>query len=86
MILVAKSAAKRKREHQLRNLGKDVTIARNEVNFSTHVRMTKSKKGKLQQQYTKYKKHFTKGMIPDGNAFYIDVFLSNIDFRFTYFH
>lgn len=44
MILVAKSAAKRKREHQLRNLGKDVTIARNEVNFSTHVRMTKSKK------------------------------------------
>ena len=86
MILVAKSAAKRKREHQLRNLGKDVTIARNEVNFSTHVRMTKSKKGKLQQQYTKYKKHFTKGMIPDGNAFYIDVFLNNIDFRFTYFH
>jgi hypothetical protein len=86
VILVAKSAAKRKREHQLRNLGKDVTIARNEVNFSTHVRMTKSKKGKLQQQYTKYKKHFTKGMIPDGNAFYIDVFLNNIDFRFTYFH
>nr|WP_245402495.1 hypothetical protein [Psychrobacillus psychrodurans] len=70
----------------MRNLGKDVTIARNEVDFSTHVRMTKSKKGKLQQQYTKYKKHFTKGMIPDGNAFYIDVFLNNIDFRFTYFH
>lgn len=67
---MAKSAAKRKREHLLRNLGKDVTIARNEVDFSTHVRMTKSKKGKLQQQYTKYKKHFTKGIIPDGNAFY----------------
>ncbi|MFJ7826506.1 hypothetical protein [Psychrobacillus sp. NPDC096623] len=69
---MAKSAAKRRREHLLRNLGKDVTIARNEVNFSTHVRMTKSKKEKLQQNYNKYKKHFTKGTIPDGNAFYYD--------------
>ena len=42
---MAKSAAKRKRAHQLRNQGKDVTVARNEVHFSTHVRMTKSKKG-----------------------------------------
>lgn len=67
---MAKSAAKRKREHHLRNQGKDVTIARNEVDFSTHVRMTKSKKEQLHQQYSKYKKHFTKGMIPDGNAFY----------------
>lgn len=82
---MAKSAAKRKREHQMRNLGKDVTIARNGVDFSTHVRMTKSKKGKLQQQYTKYKKHFSKGMIPDGNAFYIDVFLNITYFRFNSF-
>ncbi|SDN10726.1 hypothetical protein SAMN05518871_103311 [Psychrobacillus sp. OK028] len=70
---MAKSAAKRKRDHLLRNIGKDVTVARNEVNFSTHVRMTKSKKEKLQQHYTKYKKHFTKGTIPDGNAFYYDI-------------
>lgn len=68
---MAKSAAKRKRDHILRNLGKDVTIARNEVKFSTHVRMTKSKQEKLQQHYTKYKKHFTKGTQPDGNAFYL---------------
>jgi len=69
---MAKSDARRKRDHLTRNLGKDVSLARNEVNFSTHVRMTKSKKEKLQQQYTKYKKHFTKGQIPDRNAFYYD--------------
>ena len=66
---MAKSAAKRKRDHLIRNLGKDVSLARNEVSFSTHVRMTKSKKSKLQQQYTKYKKHFTGGIKPNGNAF-----------------
>ena len=71
---MAKSAAKRKREHLLRNRGKDVSLARNEINFSTHVRMTKSKKAKLQQQYTKYEKHFTKGILPDGNAFYYALF------------
>ncbi|QUG41824.1 hypothetical protein KD050_00530 [Psychrobacillus sp. INOP01] len=75
---MAKSAAKRKREHLLRNLGKDVTLARNEVDFSTHVRVTKSKKAKQQQQYTKYEKHFTKGMMPDGNAFYYDFALYTI--------
>lgn len=67
---MAKSAAKRKRGHQLRNLGKDVTEARNIVDYSTHVRMTKTKKEKLQQSYSKYKKHFTKGIKPNGNAFY----------------
>jgi len=67
---MAKSTAKRKREHQMRNLGKDATLGRNEIDFSTHVRITKTKKAKLQQQYTKYKKHFTKGLVPDGNAFY----------------
>lgn len=41
---MAKSAARRKRDHLIRNIGKDVSLARNEVNFSTHVRMTKSKK------------------------------------------
>lgn len=70
MIEMAKSAARRKRDHQLRNQHKDVSLARMEVNFSTHIRMTKSKKEKLDQSYTKYKKHFTKGITPDGNAFY----------------
>lgn len=67
---MAKSMAKRKREHLLRTMGKDVTIMRNEIDFSTHVRKTKTKKEKLQQQLNKHKKHFRQGMIPGGNAFY----------------
>ncbi|WP_277585217.1 hypothetical protein [Psychrobacillus antarcticus] len=67
---MSKSTARRKREHQLRNQGKDVSMARNGTNFSTYVRMTKTKNEKLQKQYSKYKKHFTKGITPDGNAFY----------------
>lgn len=68
---MAKSAAKRKRSHQLRNTGKDVSLFRNEVAFSTYVRKTKTKVEKLQHQQNKYKKHFSTGIIPDGNAFYI---------------
>ncbi|TQR19504.1 hypothetical protein [Psychrobacillus vulpis] len=71
---MAKSAAKRKREHELRNTGKDVSMLRNDVDFSTHVRMTKTKKEKLDQQHRKYKKHFAKGIVPDGNAFYLYFF------------
>lgn len=67
---MSKSTARRKREHQLRNQGKDVSMARNEASFSTYVRMTKTKNENLQKQYSKYKKHFTKGITPDGNAFY----------------
>lgn len=68
---MAKSAAKRKRAHQLRNTGKDVAKLRNGVDFSTHVRITKTKKEKLLQYESKHKKHFQQGMYPDGNAFYI---------------
>ncbi|WP_144509805.1 hypothetical protein [Bacillus sp. FJAT-22090] len=68
---MAKSAAKRKRAHQLRNTGKDVTELRNEIDFSMHVRTTKTKKEKLQQLNNKHKKHFLQGVYPDGNAFYI---------------
>ncbi|TQR18461.1 hypothetical protein [Psychrobacillus soli] len=68
---MAKSAAKRKRTHLLRNTGKDVTKLRNDIDFSTHVRMTKTKKEKLQRYENKYKKHFQQGQYPHGNAFYI---------------
>ena len=68
---MAKSTAKRKRAHQLRITGKDVTLGRNDVEFSTHVRVNKTKSERLHQQHTKYKKHFSKGLIPDGDAFYI---------------
>ena len=68
---MAKSAAKRKRSHLLRNTGKDVTKLRNDIDFSTHVRMTKTKKEKLQRSENKYKKHFQQGLYPDGDAFYI---------------
>lgn len=70
--LMAKSTAHKKRAHQLRNTGKDVSAFRNEIDFSTHVRMTKTKKEKLQHYQTKHKKHFHQGLrYPDGNAFYI---------------
>ena len=68
---MAKSAAYKKRAHQLRNTGKDVSAFRNDVDFSTHVRMTKTKKEKLQQYQNKHKKHFQQGLRPDGNAFYV---------------
>lgn len=67
---MAKSAAKRKRTHLLRNTGKDVTKLRNDNDFSTHVRMTKTKKEKLQRHENKDKKHFQQGLYADGNAFY----------------
>ncbi|SES11371.1 hypothetical protein [Psychrobacillus sp. OK032] len=67
---MGKSAAQKKRAHQMRNNGKDVTMFRNEVDFSTHLRKSKTKTEKLNQLHTKHKKHFTKGIVPNGNAFY----------------
>ncbi len=67
---MAKSNAKKKRLHQLRTTGKDVSSMRNEVDFSTHVRVTKTKKEKLLHYNNKHKKHFQQGVHLDGNAFY----------------
>ncbi len=67
---MGKSAAQRKRRHQLRTTGKDVTKLRGEATFSMHVRKTKTKQARLQQLEKKYKKHF-QGSRPDGNAFSI---------------
>ncbi|MBL3646642.1 hypothetical protein ABZM97_12065 [Bacillus vallismortis] len=45
---MAKSRAKKKREHLLRNGGRDVLLSRGSTpSFSTHERMTKSKKEML---------------------------------------
>ena len=66
---MAKSNAKKKRLHQLRTTGKDVSSMRNEVGFSTHVRVTKTKKEKLLHYNNKHKKHFQQGVHLDGNAF-----------------
>ena len=68
---MAKSAAQKKRAHLLRTTGKDVTTLRNEVDFSMHVRQTKTKKEKLHQLQNKHKKHFQQGVYPNGNAFSI---------------
>ena len=68
---MAKTAAQKKRAHQLRTTGKDVSALRSEVDFSLHVRKTKTKKEKLQQLQHKHKKHFQQGIYPDGNAFSI---------------
>ena len=69
-VHMAKSVAKKKRLHRLRTTGKDVSAMRNEMEFSTHVRTTKTKKEKLHQLHNKHKKHFQRGIYPDGNAFY----------------
>ena len=67
---MAKSHAKKKRLHQLRTTGKDVSSMRNDIELSTHVRKTKTKKEKLHHLHNKHKKHFQQGLYPDGNAFY----------------
>ena len=55
---MANSNAKKKRLKQLREQGKDVTVQRGQVNFSTHERTTKTKKESLDKIYNKHKRHF----------------------------
>jgi len=55
---MANSKAKKNRLKQLREHGKDVTIQRGQVNFSTHERLTKTKQEALNKQSKKYKRHF----------------------------
>ena len=55
---MADSKAKKKRFIKLRVEGKDVTLKRGEVPFSTHERMTKTKQETIDKTYAKYKKHF----------------------------
>ena len=55
---MSNSEARKKRIKLLNQQGKDVTEKRNAAPFSTHVRMTKTKKDTLEKEYEKYKKHY----------------------------
>lgn len=55
---MSNSEARKKRIKLLRQQGKDVTEKRNATEFSTHVRMTKTKKDTIEKEYTKHKKHY----------------------------
>lgn len=51
------SNAKKKRMHVKRTKGKDVEKNRQTPPFSTHERVTKTKKESIEHNFTKYKKH-----------------------------
>ena len=55
---MAKSESQKKRLKLLRQYGKDVAEKRGTTDFSTHVRITKSKKETADKTYRKYKKHY----------------------------
>lgn len=55
---MSKSEAQKKRLKLLRQFGKDVSEKRSMTGFSTHVRMTKSKKESVDKEFKKYKKHY----------------------------
>lgn len=55
---MANSKAKKKRLKQIREQGKDVTIQRGQVQFSTHERLTKTKQESLNKLNKKHKRHF----------------------------
>lgn len=69
---MANSKAKKKRLKELRERGKDVTIQRRQAEFSTHVRMTKTKQDALKKLDKKHKRHFQVNYTDSsGNAFYV---------------
>lgn len=51
------SKAKKKRMHVKRTKGKDVEKNRQISPFSTHERVTKTKKESIERNFTKHKKH-----------------------------
>ena len=55
---MSNSEARKKRIKLLRQQGKDVTEKRNSAPFSTHVRMTKTRKDTVDKAYKKHKKHY----------------------------
>ncbi|MEC2111004.1 hypothetical protein [Bacillus stercoris] len=65
---MAKSQAKKKREHRLRNGGRDVSSSRGSTpSFSTHERMTKSKKEILNKR--KHKNPYDHTAVDDKDFF-----------------
>lgn len=72
MSVMANSKAKKRRLKELRERGKDVTIQRRQADFSTHVRMTKTKQDALKKLDKKHKRHFQVNYTDSsGNAFYV---------------
>jgi len=69
VFFMSNSNAKKKRIKLLQSQDKDVTISRNMVNFSTHVRKTKTKKETKDHQYKKYRKRYDDS---DTSFFLID--------------
>ena len=55
---MSNSEARKKRIQFLRQQGKDVTEKRNTAPFSTHVRITKTKKDTIEKELKKHKKHY----------------------------
>lgn len=54
---MVKSKARKKREHMLRNTGKDAAASRGKApDFSTHVRKTKSRREELAKLHMKHKR------------------------------
>lgn len=67
---MAKSKAKKRREHLLRTMNRDVTSSRGiQCDFSTHVRKTKTKVEKLKKEQTKHKKRILQQYNHEGDAF-----------------
>ena len=68
---MAKSKARKKRDHLLRTRGRDVTILRgSQADFSTHERKTLTKSEKLQRNRTKHKKCYLQNECREDSAFY----------------
>ncbi|MEK5232134.1 hypothetical protein MHB42_10210 [Lysinibacillus sp. FSL K6-0232] len=55
---MSQSKAKKRRKHIKRTSGKDVEKHRQSTSFSTHERITKTKREQLEQGHTKYKKQY----------------------------
>ncbi|WP_431026764.1 hypothetical protein [Lysinibacillus sp. LZ02] len=55
---MSKSEAKKKRIKLLRQQGKDVTEKRGTADFSTHVRLTKTKKDVMEKNVRKHKNRY----------------------------
>jgi hypothetical protein len=69
---MAKSKAKKERDHLLRTRGRDVTVLRAPgCQFSTHERKTMTKKERSRKSETKHKKRYLQKQHLEDNAFFI---------------
>lgn len=69
---MAKSNARKKRDHIQRNTGRDNTLLRGaQTDFSTHERKTKTKKEAQKRLQNKHKKRFLHDRWDEGIAFHI---------------